>query len=167
MIAMASTPHPAPRWAPRVTVAAVIADAQGRYLLVEEHTSRGLRLNNPAGHLEPGESLIEGVVREVQEETGCVFTPEALVGIYLAQVEAPGASAADAYLRFTFCGRASEPEPGWVLNEPIVRTLWLTRPELEAEPLRLRSDMVLRSVRDHAAGHRFGLEILGQVAPLT
>ncbi|MCA0177758.1 MAG: NUDIX hydrolase [Proteobacteria bacterium] len=165
---MSSTPLPAAaRWAPRVTVAAVISDAQGRYLVVEERTARGLRLNNPAGHLEPGETLTAAVVREVLEETARPFVPEAVVGIYLARVEAPGAGVADAYLRFTFCGRVGEPEPGRVLDEPIVRTLWLTREELAADPLRLRSPMVMRSVDDHAAGRRHDLAVLGVVAPLT
>lgn len=168
---MSSTPDSPPaaaaRWAPRVTVAAVIADAAGRYLVVEERTARGLRLNNPAGHLEPGETLLAAVAREVLEETGRPFFAEALVGIYLARVEAPGADVADAYLRFTFCGRVGEAEPGRVLDEPIVRTLWLTREELAAEPLRLRSPMVMRSVDDHAAGHRHDLALLGAVAPLA
>lgn len=164
---MTLPPTPAARWAPRTTVAAVVTDAQGRYLMVEEHTPRGLRLNNPAGHLEPGESLLDAVVREVREETGRAFTPEALVGIYLARVEAPGAGLADAYLRFTFCGRVGEPEPGCVLDAPIVRTLWASRAELAAEPLRLRSPMVMRSLDDHAAGCRFDLAVLGGVAPFS
>lgn len=161
------SPPAAARWAPRVTVAAVVADEEGRYLLVEEQTARGLRLNNPAGHLEPGESLLAAVAREVLEETGRPFTPEALVGIYLARVEAPGADVADAYLRFTFCGRVGEPEPGRLLDAPIVRTLWLTRAQMAADPLRLRSPMVLRSVDDHAGGCRHDLAVLGSVSPLT
>ena len=80
---------PCERWQPSVTVAAII-ERDGRYLLVEEHTPEGLRLNNPAGHLEPGESPLQGVVREALEETARAFTPEALVGVYLARFQRAG-----------------------------------------------------------------------------
>ena len=87
-------PLPPPRWGPSVTVAAVITDGgqPPRYLLVEEHTPEGLKLNNPAGHLDPGESPQEAVVRETLEETACVFTPQALVGVYFARFERPAAA---------------------------------------------------------------------------
>lgn len=165
-----------PRWAPSVTVAAVI-EADGRYLLVEEHTPEGLRLNNPAGHLERGESPQQAVVREALEETARAFTPEALVGVYLArfQRQAQGGGEAEdvTYLRFAYGGRAGDPLPGRALDTGIVRTLWLTLDELRASTARHRSPLVLRCVEDHAAGRRHPLGLvtvdptLYAPAPLT
>ena len=152
-----------PRWGPSVTVAAVIED-QGRYLLVEEHTPEGLRLNNPAGHLEPGESPAQGVVREALEETARPFTPEALVGVYLARFERParaGRAAEDiTYLRFAYAGSVGEPEPGRALDTPIVRTLWLTPAEVRTSVARHRSPLVLRCIEDHLAGVRHALGVV-------
>ena len=97
------------RWKPAVTVAAVIEQA-GRYLLVEERTAAGLQLNTPAGHLEPGESPQAGAVREALEETGRVFTPTALLGVYLAaSADAQGAPAS--WLRLAYCGSAGDADP--------------------------------------------------------
>jgi phosphatase NudJ len=143
------------RWRPSVTVAAVVARGEGEsteYLLVEEHTAEGLRLNNPAGHLEPGESPEQGVVREVLEETACEFRPEALLGVYLARFERPATGEDITYLRIAYCGQVGEPIAGRVLDEPIVRTLWLTLAEVRASVARHRSPLVLRCVEDHAAG---------------
>ena len=124
------------RWRPSVTVAAIVADAAGRYLLVEEHTPEGLRLNNPAGHLDPGETPLQGVVRETLEETARVLTPQALVGVYMARFTrpaAPGRAAEDiTYLRFAYCGTVGEAIAGRALDTPIVRTLWLDPEEIEA-----------------------------------
>src|SRR6188768_3412211 len=102
------------RWKPSVTVAAIAgrrrADGEIEYLLVEEETPEGLRLNNPAGHLDPGESPEEGVVRETLEETACGFTPERLVGIYLARTRPAAGGADTTWLRFSFAGRVGEPQ---------------------------------------------------------
>ena len=146
-----------PRWKPNVTVAAVIA-RQGRYLLVEERTADGLRLNNPAGHLDPGESIVQAVVREVLEETACVFTPSHLVGIYLARLQRSGDDIT--YLRFAFAGSVGEPEPGRALDTPIVRTLWLTPAEIEASRERHRSPLLWRCLQDHLKGRRYPLALL-------
>ena len=146
-----------PRWKPSVTVAALI-ERDGRYLLVEEHTADGLRLNNPAGHLDPGESLLQAVVREVLEETACTFTPSHLVGVYLARLQR-GADEIT-YLRFAFAGSVGKPEPGRALDTPIVRTLWLTPAEIEACRDRHRSPLLWRCVQDHRAGRRYPLEAL-------
>jgi phosphatase NudJ len=152
-----------PRWSPSVTVAAVIAH-EGRYLMVEEHTPEGLRLNQPAGHLDPGESLLEAVVREALEETACVFSPDALLGVYLARFQRPAERTADGvaldvtYLRFAYCGTAGDPIPGRALDTPIVRTLWLTPEEIRAEAHRHRSPLVQRCVDDHLAGRRLPLD---------
>lgn len=147
------------RFRPSVTVAAVV-ERDGRYLLVEEHTPEGLRLNNPAGHLEPHESLQQGVVREALEETARHFVPEALVGVYLARLQRPAAGGDVSYLRFAFCGTVGEPEPGRALDHGIVRCLWLTPAEIEASAARHRSPLVWRCVADHLAGRRYPLALL-------
>jgi phosphatase NudJ len=146
------------RWKPSVTVAAII-ERGGRYLLVEEETADGLCLNNPAGHLEPGESLEQAVVREVLEETAHAFQPEALVGVYLARL---GRADGDpiTYLRFAFAGALGEREDGRRLDEGIVRTVWLTPDELRASRERHRSPLVLRCIDDHRAGRRYSLDLL-------
>ena len=150
---------PSERFRPSVTVAAII-ERDGRYLLVEEHTPEGLRLNNPAGHLEPGESPLQGVVREALEESACRFTPQALVGVYLARLQRPAAGDDITYLRFAVCGTVGEPEPGRALDRGIVRTLWLTPQEVEASRGRHRSPLVLQCVADHLAGKRHPLQLI-------
>ena len=151
------------RWSPSVTVAAVI-EQDGRFLLVEEHTPEGLRLNNPAGHLDPGESPLEGVVREALEETARNFVPDALLGVYLSRFTRPardGRAAEDVtYLRFAFSGTVGEPIPGRGLDTGIVRTLWLTPDEVRASSALHRSPLVLRCMEDHLAGRRHPLDVL-------
>jgi ADP-ribose pyrophosphatase YjhB (NUDIX family) len=144
------------RWSPSVTVAAIV-EREGRYLLVEEQTPEGLRLNNPAGHLEPGESPLEGVVREALEETAHRFEPEALLGVYLSRFRRPASGEDVTYLRFAYCGRVGAPLAGRALDAGIVRVLWLTADEIRAERARLRSPLVLRCIADHAAGIRLPL----------
>jgi len=150
-----------PRWKPNVTVAAVV-ERSGRFLLVEEQTREGLRLNNPAGHLDPQESLEEAVVREVLEETTCRFTPQALVGVYLSRFRRPldGGTEDVTYLRFAFTGEIGEPDPALRLDEGIVRTLWMSPDELRASAPRHRSPLVLQCLEDHLAGRRFPLQLL-------
>ena len=148
-----------PRWSPSVTVAAIV-ESEGRFLLVEEHTPEGLRLNNPAGHLDPGESPLQGVVRETLEETARAFTPDALVGVYLSRFARPATGEDVTYLRFAYCGRVGEPMSGRALDTGIVRTLWLTPDELRASSDRHRSPLVLRCVEDHLAGRRYPLDLL-------
>jgi phosphatase NudJ len=145
------------RWKPSVTVAAVI-EQDGRYLLVEEHTADGLRLNNPAGHLEAGESLEQAVVREVLEETACHFTPSHLVGVYLARL--PRGDETVTYLRFAFAGRVGPADPARTLDEGIVRTLWLTPAEIEASRERHRSPLLWRCLQDALAGAHYPLTLL-------
>lgn len=145
------------RWRPSVTVAAVI-ESRGRYLLVEERTPEGLRLNNPAGHLDPGESPLEGVVREALEETARRFVPEALLGVYLSRFVRPATGEDVTYLRFAFCGSAGDEIEGRRYDEPIERTLWLTPDEIRDAAPRLRSPLVLRCLEDHVAGRRLPLD---------
>ena len=148
-----------PRWKPSVTVAAII-EQQGRFLLVEEETPEGLRLNNPAGHLEPGESPAEGCAREALEETAHAFCPTALVGIYLARFQRPATGEDVTYLRFAFAGELGPRDPARTLDRGIVRTLWMTPAEIRASVDRHRSPLLLRCVEDHLAGVRLPLSAI-------
>ena len=154
------------RWKPSVTVAAIIAREQrGRteFLLVEEITPEGLQLNNPAGHLDPGESPTEACAREALEETAHLFKPTALVGVYLSRFERerPGQPLEDiTYLRFAFCGELGAIQAGRALDEGIVRTVWMSPEEIRATRGRHRSPLVLRCMEDHLAGRRFALDLL-------
>jgi ADP-ribose pyrophosphatase YjhB (NUDIX family) len=145
------------RWKPSVTVAAVVERA-GRFLLVEEETAEGIRLNNPAGHLDPGESPAEGCAREVLEETAWSFRPTALLGIYLARFQRPATGEDVTYLRIAFCGDALEHHAQRALDTGIVRALWLTADEIRASAERHRSPLVLRCLEDYLAGQRFALD---------
>lgn len=140
-----------------MTVAAVIEN-QGRFLLVEEETPEGICLNQPAGHLDPGESLLEAVVREVLEETACVFTPTALLGVYMSRFIRSARNEDVTYLRFSYCGRVGAPEPGRALDRGILRTLWMTPEEIRANAHRHRSPALQRNVDDHLAGLRLPLD---------
>ena len=152
----------AKRFNPSVTVAAIIQDGASppRYLLVEEHTPEGLKLNNPAGHLDQGESPQQGVVREALEETARAFTPEAIVGVYLSRFVRPATLEDITYLRLAYCGSVGEPLAGRTLDDGIVRTLWLTLQELQASISRHRSPLVLRCIEDHLAGRRYPLDLV-------
>jgi 8-oxo-dGTP pyrophosphatase MutT (NUDIX family) len=147
------------RWKPSVTVAAII-ERQGRYLLVEEHTPEGLRLNNPAGHLDPGEDPAAGCAREALEETAHPFRPTALVGLYLSRFQRPATGEDITYLRFAFCGMLGDALPGRALDTGIVRTVWLTPDEVRASVDRHRSPLVLRCIEDHLAGRRYPLDLI-------
>jgi 8-oxo-dGTP pyrophosphatase MutT (NUDIX family) len=149
----------ADRWKPSVTVAAVI-EKDGRYLMIEEMTRDGLRINNPAGGLEPGESPIAGAMREALEETACHFTPQAFLGVYVARNPDSDRGPGVTYMRFAFCGTASDPVPGRQLDSPVVRTLWMTADEIAAARDRLRGPLVLQCIEDHRAGRRLPLEAI-------
>jgi phosphatase NudJ len=147
------------RWKPSVTVAAIV-EREGKFLLVEEHTPEGLRLNNPAGHLDPGESPCAGCAREALEETAHLFTPTALVGVYLSRFQRETTGEDITYLRFAFCGTLGELQSGRTLDTGIVRTLWLTPDEVRASSERHRSPLVLRCMEDYLAGQRFPMELI-------
>jgi 8-oxo-dGTP pyrophosphatase MutT (NUDIX family) len=147
------------RWKPSVTVAAVI-EQDGRFLLVEEETPEGLQLNNPAGHLDPGESPLEGVVREALEETARDFVPEALLGIYMARFVREARLEDVTYVRLAFSGRVGDVLKGRSLDQGIHRTLWMTVDEIRASAARHRSPLVLRCIEDHLAGKRLPLDAI-------
>lgn len=142
-------------WRPSVTVAAVI-ERGGRFLFVEELADGRLVLNQPAGHLDPGESLVDACRREVMEETAHPFEPRALVGIYRWHYAAKDVT----FLRFCFTGTVSAPDAKRALDKEIVRTVWLTPEELVARKADHRSPLVSQCVADYLAGQRFPLEIL-------
>lgn len=155
------------RWKPSATVAAVIErdfDGVRKFLLVEEETRDGLKLNNPAGHLDPGESPAQGCARETLEETAFHFTPTALVGIYLSRFQraVPGQDTPTdiTYLRFAFCGELGEHVAGQALDEGIVRTVWLTADEIRACTPRHRSPLLLTCLEDYLAGRRYPLDLV-------
>lgn len=145
-------------WKPHVTVAAVL-ERDGRFLLVEERVNGRAVINQPAGHLDDGESLLEAVARETREETRWRMEPTSVVGIYQRRNPRNG----DTFLRVCFAGRLLAEEPEAALDEGILRPLWMTRDELERENGRLRSPMVLRSVEDYLAGQRHPLSLLSRL----
>lgn len=146
-------------WQPDVTVATVVV-REGRLLLVEERVNGGLVLNQPAGHLEPDESLEEAALRETREETGWDVRLTAFVGAY--QWKAPETDRH--YLRFAFAADAVFHDPQRSLDEGIVRTLWLTPAELQAAAPRHRSPLVWRAATDYLAGRRYPLDLARHVA---
>jgi len=145
------------RWKTAVTVAAIV-ERDGRFLVVEEHTPDGLRLNNPAGHLDPGETPLAGVIRETLEETARPFTPRALLGVYLSRARGPSGDVT--FVRLAFAGEVGEPQPGRALDPEIVRTLWLTPDELREQAARHRSPLLLRCIEDHRSGRRYPLDVV-------
>ena len=146
-------------WKPNVTVAAVI-ERDGRFLLVEEETSEGLRFNQPAGHLEEGESLLDAAVREALEETAHRFVPEYLVGVY--QWTRPQGDIT--YLRFAYGGRVEGVEDGRALDEGIVRAVWMTLDEVRATAGRHRSPLILQCIEDWRAGQRHPVSLVHHCA---
>ena len=144
---------------PDVTVAAVVADGAGRFLVVEEHVGRRLVFNQPAGHVEKGETLIEAIIREVREETAWRFEPRALLGVYRWRNPSSGRS----ILRFAFSGTVADHDPGQPLDKGIVRTHWLSRADLLERAEVLRSPLVMRCVEDYRAGRCMPLEAVAHL----
>ena len=142
-------------WKPNVVVAAIV-ERDGKFLLVEEKAEGKLVLNQPAGHLDEGESLMQAVVRETLEETAWHFTPEALLGVYRWPHPTKGIT----YLRFAFTGRVTRQETNRALDHDIVRALWLSPEEIRAERARHRSPQVERCLNDYLAGRRYPLDLL-------
>ena len=143
------------QWKPNVTVAA-IAEDNGRFLLVEEDADNLVVFNQPAGHLEKDETLIEAIKREVLEETAWEFEPQSLVGVYLY----PNPHQDITYLRFCFAGKCTVHHETATLDEGILQTVWMTKKEIEENQVRMRSKMVLRCINDYLSGKKYPLDLI-------
>ena len=145
-------------WKPSVTVAAII-ERGGQFLLVEEETRDGIRFNQPAGHLDPAESLISAVSREALEETAHEFTAEALVGIYMSRYQSTRTGEDVTYLRFAFAGTvgAAHDRP---LDTGILRAVWMSYEEVMAVQDKHRSPLVLQCIDDFLRGRRLPLSAI-------
>ena len=152
-------------WKPSVTVAAII-ERNGSFLLVEEETSDGIRFNQPAGHLEPNESLIDAVTRETMEESAWDFSPVALVGMYMSRYRSSRTGQEVTYLRFAFCGELGR-EHDRALDHGILRTVWMTREELLECESKHRSPLVMRCIDDYLDGNRAPLSVIYTHASVT
>lgn len=142
-------------WKPHAVVAAIV-EQDGRFLMVEETTEDGVRYNQPAGHLEAHESLLDAVIRETLEETAHHFVPEALLGIY--RWHSPQHDRV--YLRFAFTGRITGFDTGLTLDAGILRALWLSPPEIDALQPQHRSPLVAQCIADYQSGRRYPLDLL-------
>ncbi|WP_305805172.1 NUDIX hydrolase [Stenotrophomonas sp. YIM B06876] len=145
------------RWAPHVTVATVVSRA-GQLLLVEEEIGGRRLLNQPAGHLEPGETLAQAAMRETLEETGWEVQLTSLIGSYQWT-----ASDGTPFLRFAFAGEPLRHHPAQPLDKGIVQALWLDPVALQAQSARLRSPLVWQVVKDWLGGQRYPLSLLKQL----
>ncbi|AOU98107.1 NUDIX hydrolase [Acidihalobacter yilgarnensis] len=146
------------RFQPHVTVAAV-AEREGRFLMVRERIDERTRYNQPAGHLEAGESLLDAVARETIEETAWSFRPEALIGLY--RWVSPSGST---FLRVTFAGTVGDHAPDRALDEGVEAAEWLTHDAVCALGKQLRSPLVLQSIDDYLQGRRYPLDLLRELA---
>lgn len=142
-------------WTPHITVA-TIAEDQGRFLFVEEHCAGQQVLNQPAGHLEANESLIQAAVRETLEETGWEIEVTAVTGIYLYTAPSNGVT----YQRVCFAARPLRHRPDSPLDQGIIGPLWLSREELESQRKRWRSELVGQCLDDYLSGERFALSLI-------
>ena len=142
-------------WKPNVTVAAVI-ERDGHFLVVEEESADGPVINQPAGHLEENESLETAVIRETLEETGYEFSPTALIGSFLWQNPTNNIT----YFRVTYTGVVSDEPISSTLDEGIIRTLWMTRSQLEEQQARLRSPIILQTIDQYLLGKTYSLAVV-------
>ncbi|HEU4487313.1 MAG TPA: NUDIX hydrolase [Povalibacter sp.] len=147
---------------PDLTVAAIV-ERDGEFLLVEERVGNAMVFNQPAGHVERGEDLIQAVIREALEETAWTFRPVALTGVYLWDQPEKQRS----FLRFTFCGHVTQHDPTRRLDRGIDRALWMNRAQIVARSTRLRSPMVLRCIDDYIEGRRYPLDVVQHLLPAT
>ena len=142
-------------WKPNTTVAAII-ERDNKFLLVEEITERGNRFNQPAGHLEDGETLVQAVIRETMEEAAYEFTPEFLLGVYQWKHTLNDTT----YLRFAFIGKAGVHYPMQELDEGIVQVVWMDIDEIRDKANLMRSPQILTCIEDYLAGKRYPLEVI-------
>jgi 8-oxo-dGTP pyrophosphatase MutT (NUDIX family) len=143
------------QWMPHATVAAIV-EHNGKFLLVEEHTDRGNRFNQPAGHLEDNETILDAVIRETLEETAYRFEPIALLGIYHWKHTHNETT----YLRFAFIGKVSDHQPELPLDDGIVRAVWMSADEMRSQAMLMRSPQVLTCVEDYLSGKQYPLSVL-------
>lgn len=146
-------------WKPSVTVAAIV-HREGKFLLVEEETSDGVLFNNPAGHLDPGESLVDAAKREALEESAYTFEPHGWIGAYMSRYVSSRTGEDVTYLRFAFIGTVTAHDPTRALDEGILRAVWMTPDEIRACEARHRSPLVMRCLEDALAGRVFPLDAL-------
>ncbi len=142
-------------WVPHVTVATIVGRA-GKYLMVEEHSGGKTVINQPAGHLEAGESLQQAAVRETLEETGWHIALKGVVGVALYHSANNGVT----YHRTTFFAEAISEASGHSLDEGIIRPLWMSLEELQADSARMRSQLVIKAIEQYQRGHRYPLELI-------
>lgn len=142
-------------WKPHATVAAII-ERDNEFLMVEELIHGERLFNQPAGHLDPDESIVDAVIRETQEESAWQFVPEAVTGIYLWKHPENG----ETFLRVAICGSCKNHDPKQPLDEGILQAVWKSRDQLQAESHRLRSPMVINCIDDYLAGKRYPLDML-------
>lgn len=142
-------------WKPNATVAAIVEE-NGKFLLVEEETSRGNRFNQPAGHLEDNETILSAVIRETLEETAYDFQPEALLGIYHWKHTHNDTT----YLRFAFIGQVQNHRPDQTLDDGIIRTVWMSIEEMREKAALMRSEQVLTCAEDYLSGKHYPLETI-------
>jgi len=145
-------------WTPHLTVAAIIEE-EGKFLLVEERSEGKIVLNQPAGHVEENETLIEAVIRETLEESGRPFQPAAISGIYRWRSPENGIT----YLRIAFCGTHGKRDRDLALDTDIITTHWLSLAELYEHSAQLRSPLVMRCFDDYLAGHRYPLKLIDEI----
>jgi 8-oxo-dGTP pyrophosphatase MutT (NUDIX family) len=148
-------PRKISQWKPNTTVAAIV-EQNGKFLLVEEETDRGNRFNQPAGHLEDGETLLQAVIRETMEESAYEFIPEALLGIYHWKHSHNDTT----YLRFAFIGKVGVHYPTQDLDQGIVQAVWMSIAEMRDKAGLMRSDQVLTCIEDYLAGKRYPLQVI-------
>lgn len=140
---------------PNTTVAAII-EQNGKFLLVEEHTDRGNRFNQPAGHLEDNETLIQAVIRETMEESAYEFTPTALLGVYQWKHSLNDTT----YMRYAFIGNAGKHYPLQELDDGILQAVWMSLDEIRDKQNLLRSPQVLQCIEDFLSGKSYPLSVI-------
>jgi len=145
-------------WKPHATVAAII-ERDGKFLMVEELINGQHLFNQPAGHLDPDESLLDAVIRETREETAWHFVAEAITGIYLWKHPDNG----ETFLRIAFCGQCSDHDPEQSLDDGILQAVWMTRDEVFRQKQQLRSPMVINCIDDYITGKRYPLDVLNTI----
>ena len=149
-------------WKPHATVAAIF-EQDNKFLMVEE-LIRGKKLyNQPAGHLDPDETLIDAVIRETREETAWLFTPEHITGIYQWKQPATETNEERTFLRVAFCGTCSDFDESLTLDDGILQAVWKSRDELMGDKITLRSPMIINCIDDYLANKRYPLDLLTHV----